>query len=302
MFAAIATILRMIKFSHSVFALPFALLAAFMAGQGGQGGFPGWGKLGLIVWCMVWARSAAMTFNRIADARLDARNPRTAARAIPAGRIRPRQAMIFLYICALLFGAGAYLFHRPLGPWFGYGNVWPAWLAAPVLAFICLYSFTKRFTWAAHFWLGAALMLAPVSAWLAVAPPDGPASSLAVWTLGGAVLLWTAGFDIIYACQDIAVDRRDGLHSLPARLGAARALWVSRLCHSLTVSLLLALVGLGGFGGLFFGAVLAAAALLLAEHLIVRSGRMAHVRAAFGLVNGVISLLLATAGIADILT
>ena len=118
------------------------------------------------------------------------------------------------------------------GDWLGYGNYWPTILAAPVLVFICMYSYTKRFTWASHFWLGASLMLAPVAAWVAVSPPEGPAVAATPVVLGIAVLLWTAGFDIIYACQDIEVDRKEGLYSLPARLGQPGALWVSRLCHS----------------------------------------------------------------------
>ena len=299
--------LRMIKFSHSVFALPFAIMMLFLAGRDGRPGFPGWGKLGLIVWCMVWARAAAMTFNRIADILFDARNPRTAARALPTGQITRLQAYVFLYLCALLFVAGTYLFWRPIalsseGPrWFGYGNVWPLIMALPVLLFICLYSYTKRFTWASHFWLGASLMCAPMGAWVAVSPPAGPVIAAPPLILGAAVLFWTAGFDIIYACQDIEIDRRDGLYSIPAQLGLSTALWISRTCHSLAVTFLLILALLTNLGLIYLIAVVTTALLLIVEHLLVRQGRMSRIKIAFGTLNGLVSLLLAAAAICDIM-
>jgi len=308
MFAKLILILRMIKFSHSVFALPFALMAFFLAGNSGTGGFPGWGKLFLIIWCMVWARSAAMTFNRIADVFIDSRNPRTASRALPGGLLTIKQACRFLFICSFLFVGGTYLFWRPIGlgsqtgPWFGYGNFWPLALSLPVLFFICLYSFTKRFTWLSHFWLGASLMLAPVATWIAVSAPDGPFISDKVIILGLAVLLWTAGFDIIYACQDIQVDRRDGLYSLPALLGIPTALWISRTCHSLAITLLLLLALRASLGRIYLTAVIVAAVLLLIEHLLVRNGKMTHIKIAFGTLNGLVSLLLAAATICDIMS
>ena len=297
----IVTILRMIRFSHTVFALPFAIMGAFLAGRAGIGGFCGWEKLLLVVLCMVFARSAAMTFNRIADAEIDRRNERTADRAIPAGHVSKAAAWWFMAVCAALFVGTTVLFWLPLGWWFGFGNVWPMALALPTLIFVCSYSYAKRFTWASHFWLGAALMLGPVGAWTAVSPPAGPVTSLTVWVLGGAVLLWTAGFDIIYACQDIEVDRREGLHSLPARLGPATALWASRTCHSVAVTLLL-LVGLrGGMGSIYLVAVVTTGLLLVVEHWLVRQGRMTHFRIAFGVINGAVSILLGTAGVCDIL-
>ncbi|MBN2210826.1 MAG: UbiA family prenyltransferase [Sedimentisphaerales bacterium] len=292
---------RMIRFSHTVFALPFALLGAFLAADGGKGGFPGWGKLGLIVWCMVCARSTAMVFNRIADRHIDARNPRTAGRELPTGKLTPQQANWFLWICALGFGIGCALFKYRLGPWFGYGNIWPMIFSAPVLVFICLYSLSKRFTSASHFWLGTALCLAPVSAWAAVSPPDGPVVAWPGIVLGLAVLFWTAGFDIIYALQDVEVDRREGLYSLPARFGVAEALWTSRLCHSLTITCLLLLVRLTALGMLFAAAVIVTAGLLLIEHSLVRGGRTGRIALAFGTINGIISILLAATGIIDLL-
>ena len=290
----------MIKFSHTVFALPFAIMACFLAADGGAGGFCGWQKLFLIVLCMVFARSVAMTFNRIVDARFDSVNPRTADRAIPAGDIKTHQAYIFLSLCVVLFMVACYLFYRPV-VLFGFGNYWPILLAGPVLLFICLYSYTKRFTWACHFWLGASLMLAPVAAWVAVSPPAGPVVSAKAIVLGLAVLFWTAGFDIIYASQDIDIDRRDGLYSIPAILGVSSALWVSRFSHSLAVTFLLLLAFIADLGGIYFSAVAATAALLIVEHLLVRRGRMQFIRIAFGTLNGVISILLATAAILDIL-
>lgn len=294
-------LLQMIKFSHSVFALPFAVLGAFLAAGGGVGGFPGWGRLGLIVWCMVCARSMAMTFNRIVDARIDARNPRTANRAIPAGQITRRQANRFLFLCALGFGAGCWLFYRPLGEWFGYGNRYPAIFCLPVMLVICLYSFTKRFTSLSHFWLGLSLGLAPMAAWVAICPPQGPLLGWPAVILGGAVLLWTAGFDIIYALQDVEVDRREGLFSLPARWGVNRALWISRLCHSLTVTLLLSLMLVTRLQMFYFIAVVLTAGLFILEHILVRGGRKTHVAIAFGFINGLVSMLLSIAGLADLM-
>ncbi len=301
MLKATTDILRMIKFSHTIFAMPFAVMATFMAANGGQGGFCGWGKLCLIVLCMVFARSVAMTFNRIVDSGIDAKNPRTENREIPKGTIKKSQAWLFLLVCAIGFIGSTFLFWKPIGPLFGYQNPWPLICSIPVLLFICGYSLTKRFTWCCHIWLGASLMLAPVCTWAAISPPEGPVVSLTAFLLGGAVLLWTAGFDIIYACQDIEVDRRDGLYSMPAKLGPTLSLWISRMFHSLCITLLLLLVYKGGFGKLFLVAVLIVAVLLFIEHLLVRNANMKHITMAFANINGFISILLASAAIIDIL-
>jgi len=307
----ITDIFHMIKFSHSVFALPFAIMAAFLAANGGRGGFCGWGKLFLIVLCMVCARSVAMSFNRIVDARIDARNPRTRDRAIPTGKISVKKAGIFLFFCSFFFAIGTYLFWKPLylhlpdaaggGGWFGYGNYWPMILGFPVLLFICLYSFSKRFTWASHFWLGASLMLAPLSAWIAISPPDGPLIAAPALILSGAVFLWSSGFDIIYSCQDTAIDRREGLYSLPANLGVSTALWISRLSHSLAITLLLWLAWQANLGKIYLTAVVITGVLLIIEHSLVRKGEMTYVATAFGTINGVISMVLAAATIFDIM-
>jgi len=301
MLPSTTALLRTIKFSHTLFALPFAVMAAFLAGAAGQPGFCGWQKLILIIWCMVAARSVAMTFNRIVDADIDRRNPRTATRPLAIGQVGRKTAILFMGIFSALFTAAAALFWKPLGPWFGFGNYWPAVLALPVLLFICLYSLTKRFTWASHFWLGAALMLAPVGTCVAVSPPLGPVITPAVLILGGAVLLWTAGFDIIYACQDVQVDRRQGLHSLPAKLGIAAALWISRACHAAALMMFLLLTIQPQLDIIYRAALAVTALLLLCQHLLVRRGRMTHINIAFGTINGLVSVLLAAAAICDIL-
>ncbi len=206
--------LEMIRFSHTVFALPFALFSAALA----------WFykrdfsflELGGILACMVCARSAAMAFNRLADRQLDAGNPRTASRHLPAGLLSAASVWTFTLVCCAGFVASSALFlaAEPSNPW-------PLYLSVPVLLFLLAYSYTKRFTALAHFWLGAALLLAPLAAWIAIRGPVDLATPL---VLGLAVCFWVAGFDIIYACQDAAFDRQAGLHSMPARLGVPAAL------------------------------------------------------------------------------
>lgn len=293
--------LEMIKFSHSVFALPFALLGAFLAGSQGRAGFFGWGRLLLIVICMVAARSVAMTFNRIADAKYDARNPRTADRALPQGMIRQGDAWVFLALAGAVFVGACYLFWRPVLGLFGYGNPWPLICAVPVLAFLCGYSLTKRFTWLSHFWLGAALMLSPIGAWVALRPPHGPLVGLEVIYLAGAVMLWTAGFDLIYACQDIAVDRQEGLFSLPARFGPEAARWISRLCHSLFITMLILAGRQAGLGFIYWIGVLLAAFLLIIEHLMINTGKPKLIGIAFAWINGIVSIIIAAGGILSVL-
>ncbi len=278
----ISTILEMIKFSHTVFALPFAVMSAFLA----AGGVPPAGTLFWIVMCMVGARSAAMSFNRIVDARFDAQNPRTALRAIPAGKLTRTETAVFVAVTIALFVFSAYMLNRL------------AFMLSPVaLAIILGYSYTKRFTDYSHFVLGLALAIAPVGAWIAVSEEFHPVAML----LGAAVLLWTAGFDLIYACQDIDFDRRVGLRSLSKRLGPAGALALSAILHALMVGILFVVMAAAGLGMVFFGGIVLVAALLIYEHSIVRPHDLSRVDAAFFNVNGAVSLLLMALTIADVM-
>ena len=274
-----------IKLSHTVFAMPWAILATFVAGRALPRGYPHLGQLALILLCMVTARTVAMSANRLLDARLDSLNPRTARRAIPAGKLSTRFFVATLALCALLFilaTAGFQLF---------YSNPWPLLLSIPVLLFVSAYPLLKRFTRLCHYYLGAALALAPICAYIAIC------GTLA-WPpviMAGAVLLWTAGFDIIYACQDYASDIAHGLFSVPAKLGIGPALWVARLTHAACVALLILL----GFtspllGTLYFIGVASAILLLLVEHALVKPQDLSKVNLAFFTLNGIISLLLGT--------
>ena len=277
-----------IKIAHTVFALPFALLSTFLAAEG----LPRAGVLGVILLCMVTARTVAMSANRLLDAELDARNPRTARRAIPSGRLSRLFVVGILGVCAMGFVAATWLFQ------FRYANPWPLRLAAPVLLYLAAYPLLKRFTRLCHYYLGAALALAPICAWVAV---RGSIDLTPVW-MAGAVLLWTAGFDIIYACQDYASDLETGVVSVPSRLGIAKALWVSRLTHLGCVAMLL-LLGWWSplLGVLYFAGVGAAIILLIIEHNLVRPDDLSKAGLAFFTMNGIISLLLGALGIADVL-
>jgi 4-hydroxybenzoate polyprenyltransferase len=280
--ASVRTTLEMIKFSHTLFALPFALLAAVLAANG----VPDWTTLAKVLLAMVGARSAAMAYNRLADREIDAANPRTAGRALPAGKLSTGFVRAFLVVSVGLFlGAAASLNRLTL-------------VLSPVaLALLFFYSYTKRFTWASHFVLGLCLAIAPVGAWIAVtgafaAPPV---------LLGLAVLLWTAGFDVIYSLQDEEHDRRAGLFSIPARWGAAAALRISALLH---LGMLLVLVEVWretGGGALFAAGIVVTAAALVYQHAIVRPGDLSRVDAAFFTANGFVSVALAAFGIADVL-
>lgn len=282
MFRRIGIILEMIKFEHTVFALPFALVAALVAAKG----LPSWTQFGWLLLAMVGARSSAMTFNRIVDFEYDRRNPRTAGRALPAGLITRGQAWLFALVTAgVLIFAAAML--NPL-----------AFMLSPVaLAIIWGYSFTKRFTSASHLVLGLALGIAPSAAWIALTGKLELPSML----LTLAVLCWTAGFDVIYACQDVEFDRVVGLHSLPARLGLSRALILSSLLHAISFALLVTFGVLTGLKYGYFAALLPVAVLLIAQHRIVRPDDLSRLNAAFFTANGLISLLLLAGAAVDVL-
>jgi 4-hydroxybenzoate polyprenyltransferase len=239
---------------------------------------------------MVFARSAAMAFNRLADRRIDAANPRTATRHIPAGLLSASSVLLFFLASAGLFVAST-LFFWP--------NPWPLYLSLPVLAFVCAYSLTKRFTALAHFWLGASLLLAPVAAWIAIRGLDALVTPI---VLGLAVLFWVAGFDILYACQDAEFDRAARLRSVPAAVGVPRALRIAAGCHFVMVLMLLLLhfVSEPRLGPLYVAGVAAVAGLLVYEHWLVRPNDLSRVNKAFFQVNGVISIGLLLLIIADL--
>jgi 4-hydroxybenzoate polyprenyltransferase len=264
--------LEMIRWEHSIFALPFALTGAMLAAHG----WPAWSKLFWIVVCMVAARSAAMAFNRWADADLDAANPRTRTRAIPAGLLSRKFAAGFTIAMSAIFLLGAAELNRL------------ALVLSPiVLTILFLYSFTKRFTRWSHLFLGLALGLAPSGAWIAIRGSLDPR----ILVLTAAVLFWVAGFDVLYACQDEAHDRSSGLLSVPATLGTGTAFFIARAMHVAMLALLLWLVALFHLGPVAIAGVAAVALLLLWEHLLVSPRDLTRLNAAFFTMNGVISVI-----------
>lgn len=308
-----------IKPAHTVFALPFALLGGFLAAfghgantligdktgdagsaagsvGGGAGGISAGsfaGMIGLVVLCMVFARTWAMLVNRLADRRFDAANPRTSGRALAAGRLGTRHAAAVALGCAILFMVCC------VGFLIFFGNPWPVLLGGPTLAWIAFYSFTKRFTWASHLFLGGALAASPIAAAIAVRP-GALADTPALWWIAAMVLVWVAGFDALYALQDLDFDRRAGLRSIPARFGWRGAVRASRLLHAGAIAcLLVAWRAEPTLGGLFITGVALAAALLAVEHVIVARRGLAGLPVAFFTVNGVVSLTLGALGCID---
>jgi 4-hydroxybenzoate polyprenyltransferase len=271
----------MIRFSHTLFALPFALLSAVLAWR--EKTRFSWVELAGILLCMVFGRSAAMAFNRLADRPFDAANPRTAMRHLPTGRLTPAAVWLFTLVCSLAFVASTLLFLAAESP-----NPWPVILSVPVLGFVCAYSYTKRFTAFSHVWLGASLMLAPLAAWIAI---QGMDTSFGVPVLLGlAVLFWVTGFDIIYACQDVDFDRRARLSSIPAWIGVKASLRLAAICHLIMVLLLLGLFWAADLGVIYLIGVGLVAVLLAYEHWLVRPEDLSRVNQAFFHVNGVISV------------
>jgi 4-hydroxybenzoate polyprenyltransferase len=282
MFWRLRQVLEMIRFSHTLFALPFALLSAALAWRSTQT-FSWLGLVGILL-CMVFARSTAMAFNRLADRHIDAGNPRTAGRHLPSGQLTSGTVWLFTRTCAVGFigSTALFLFADP-------SNEWPLLLSLPVLLFVCGYSFTKRFTALAHFWLGVSLLLAPLAAWIAICGLEHLTTPV---VLGLAVCFWVAGFDIIYACQDADFDRKARLASIPARWGVAAALRVALACHLMMLVLLVALYFAASpyLGVVYLIGVAAVAVLLVYEHSLVRPTNLARVNQAFFQVNAVISI------------
>ena len=264
--------LEMIKWEHSVFALPFALCGAMLA----AGGVPSFHQLLWIVIAMVAARSAAMSFNRLADASIDAANPRTQARALPAGILTHGFVRAFVLFSAGLFLLAAWQLNRL------------AFLLSPVaLAVLLLYSYTKRFTRWSHVVLGFALGIAPAAAWIAVRG----SLDVRILLLTAAVTFWVAGFDVLYACQDLDFDRSAGLHSIPRYCGVGRSLWIARLFHALMLALLLVLVWAFTLGPIAITGVGTVLLLIAYEHSLVSKDDLSKLNAAFFAMNGVISVV-----------
>lgn len=318
-----------IMIAHSVFALPFAVLGAFLATplftpggaglrpvagparDGAIGPPPGWlgdrpiarflAQLALVVVCMVLARTWAMLVNRLADRRFDRDNPRTARRALASGRLGVRQALAIALGCAALF-VGVCALYWPL-----FDNPWPLTLSVPVLAWIAFYSFTKRFTWLCHVFLGGALAASPLAAaiavdamgWLSAGPFAPPAATLLA--LAAFVALWVAGFDVAYALQDLDFDRRTGLRSIPAALGPRGALWAARALHAGALAMLVvAWRAESRLGWLFVAGVVLVGAILLFEHVVLARRGVAGLPLAFFTLNGCISLTLGSLGCLDV--
>jgi 4-hydroxybenzoate polyprenyltransferase len=303
MAASLRTYLELVRFSHTIFALPFVIMAVLIAGVIGESPASAaateplpWLKslLGILI-CMVTARTAAMAFNRLVDRTIDAANPRTASRHLPRGDVGVAEVMGLIAASCGGFVAGTLLF---LPNWL------PVAFSVPVLAWLLGYSYAKRFTMLAHVWLGVALGFAPMAAWIALRGQEilrDPADILPAAILGLAVTLWVAGFDTIYACQDAQFDAAHGLQSIPARLGVPRALRLAAFLHGLTL-LILALLPMvvPQLGPIYWLALVAIAALLAWEHSIVRPDDLSRVNEAFFNVNAIIGVVLLAAIAADL--
>jgi 4-hydroxybenzoate polyprenyltransferase len=274
--------LEMIKWEHSVFALPFALCGAMLA----AGGLPTVHQILWIIVAMVAARSAAMAFNRLADASIDAANPRTRTRALPAGHLSPSFVATFVLVTSAIFVIAASQLNRLT-----------LWLSPVALAIVLLYSYTKRVTQWSHLVLGFALGIAPAAAWIAVRGSLDPRILL----LTAAVTFWVGGFDILYACQDFDFDRDAGLHSIPRFFGLGASLWIARAFHAVMVGLLVALLIVFGMGKLAVCGVFVVILLLLYEHSLVKANDLSKLNAAFFTMNGIISVLFFLFVAADLL-
>jgi 4-hydroxybenzoate polyprenyltransferase len=267
--------LETIKFEHSVFALPFAVLSAFLLAEG----VPPLGRLAWVVLAMVSARTLAMGANRLIDAEIDARNPRTAKRALPAGLITKRDVWAYMLVSAAAFGLAVSQLDRL------------AWYLSPiVVATLLVYPYTKRFTWLCHLALGAVYLIVPPAVWVAMR--GGVDAGIVV--LGAGAMLWVAGFDVLYATADVKVDREQGLNSVPAKFGVPVALWVARSLHAAAVVLLASAGLMLGAGPLYFAGVAVATVLLAYENNLVRQNDLSKLNMAFFTMNGVIAVVFGT--------
>ena len=275
MFGRLKTYASFVRVSHTVFALPFALVGALLAWRANGASGWSWTRLAWIVACMITARSAAMGFNRLADAAYDARNPRTAMREIPRGALSARDATIFVIVSSIVFIAAAFQLNAICG-----------WLSPVALAIVFWYSLAKRYTSYTQAFLGLAMAVAPVGGWLAA----GGRGGWEPWMLGLAIGLWVGGFDILYACQDVEFDRAHGLNSIPVRFGIARSLVISRVMHVATIVCMAAIAALLPLGPIYLGGVALVAALLLYEQSLVSEHDLSQVKRAFDL-NGWVGIL-----------
>jgi 4-hydroxybenzoate polyprenyltransferase len=268
--------LEMIKFEHTIFALPFAFMGALLGSVVVRNELPEWAEIGWIFLAMVGARSAAMGLNRLIDRAIDAKNPRTAGRAIPAGLLSSKEVLLFIAASfALLFYAAARL------------NPLCVKLLPIAVAMLVLYSYTKRFTWTCHLFLGFTQALAVLGGWVAVTASFDRIGLVLYVT----VAFWTAGFDIIYACQDVEFDRREGLYSIPSRFGIARALWIARLFHVVTAGGLIVLFFMAELGWWYLIGILISYVILFYEHYIVKPHDLSRLNTAFFTMNGVLSIV-----------
>ena len=286
MAAKVRHFLELIRFSHTIFALPFAMLSAVIAWAEPDSVFR-WRDLAGILFCMVTARSAAMAFNRLVDRDVDAENPRTAKRHIPAGLLSVRSVAVFTVVMSLLFVAATCVFLP---------KRLPLYLSVPVLLFLLGYSLAKRWTSLCHYWLSAALMMSPVAAWIAVRDEFALVPTL----LAGVIFFWVGGFDIIYACQDADYDRQKRLHSIPARCGVRNALRIAFVSHVITIGMLLLLWWLASLGLVFLVGIVLISGLLFYQHWLVRPDDLNRVNIAFFNVNAVISFGIFVLGCLDI--
>ncbi len=278
----IKIILEMIKFEHTIFALPFAFTGALLAARG----LPAWSTIFWIAVAMVGARSAAMGFNRWADRGFDAMNPRTSMRALPRGLVTPAQVVVFTAVSSALLVFAAYRLNRL------------SFVLSPLaLAIVFFYSYTKRFTFLSHAFLGLAICLAPIGSWIAVTGKIEPPALV----LGAAVLFWLLGFDVLYALQDMDFDRKAGLHSIPQRFGIARSLWISRGAHAVTMAALFWLYALLSLDWYYLAGVIIALCMIIYEHTLVKEHDLSKLNMAFFNMNGYISVTIFAFTLLDVL-